>query len=106
MAKGKQPSQKIVGLLCKLADGEFISHEKLEQIHQERLLLSNLQKEFERERMEKEALQKELAILKEHAEQETVDRQNFNKSFENIKDKYNRSANKTKKSIGGIVEFD
>jgi hypothetical protein len=96
----------LVGFICKLADGEFVRNEDFEQYEQDRLLLKRTTKELERERLEKGALQKELELLKAYSEQQVVNRQSFNQSFDNIKDKFDKGANKTKNNIGGIVEFD
>ncbi len=95
-----------MGFICKLADGEFVSNEDLEKFELERKLLNQTISELEHERSQKEALQKELELLKENLEQVTTNRQSFTESYDNIKNKFGKSANKTKNDIGGIVEFD
>ncbi|KOO48165.1 hypothetical protein [Priestia koreensis] len=96
----------MVGFICKLADGEFVRHEDLKKFELESKLLNQTISELEHERSQKEALQKELELLKENFEQVRTNRQLFTESFDNIKNKFDESANRTKNDIGGIVEFD
>uniref|UniRef100_UPI003F490769 hypothetical protein n=1 Tax=Niallia taxi TaxID=2499688 RepID=UPI003F490769 len=104
-ARGKHPSQKLVGLICKLADGEFIRNEDLEKFEYERKLLIQTNSELEYERSQNKALQNEIELLKEYLEQVTTNRQSFTESYDYIKNKFDKSKNGMKKDIGGIVEF-
>lgn len=107
MERGKKPSQKMIGLLCKLADGEFISNEQLREIEQERIISNELQKELDRERAKNNALQKEITILKTASESKLIDPTALNNSYKEIKNKFeNNTVKREKKTIGGIVEFD
>ncbi|MCM3024409.1 hypothetical protein [Heyndrickxia ginsengihumi] len=93
-------------MLCKLADGEFICNEDLEKFKYERKLLNQTNSKLEYERSQNKALQKEIELLKEYLEQDTINRQSFTESYDNIKNKFDKSKNGIKKDIGGIVEFD
>lgn len=96
----------MVGFICKLADGEFVRNEDLEKYQLEHKLLNQTISELEHERSQKEVLQKELEHLKENLEQVTNNRQSFIESFDNIKNKFDKSKSGIKNDIGGIVEFD
>lgn len=97
----------MIGLLCKLADGEFISNEQLREIEQERIVFNELQNELDRERAKNNALQKEITILKTASESKLIDPTALNNSYKEIKNKFeNNTVKREKKTIGGIVEFD
>ncbi|HDR7595305.1 TPA: hypothetical protein QCX59_004518 [Bacillus mycoides] len=97
----------MIGLLCNIADGEFISNEQLREIEQERILFNDLQNELDRERAKNNALQKEITILKTASESKLIDPTALNNSYKEIKNKFeNNTVNREKKIIGGIVEFD
>ena len=107
MERGKKPSQKMIGLLCNIADGEFISNDQLRKIEQERILFNELQNELDRERAKNNALQKEITILKTASESNLIDPTALNNSYKEIKNKFeNNTVKREKKTIGGIVEFD
>lgn len=96
----------MVDFICKLADGEFVRNGDLEKFKYEHKLLNQTNLELEYERSQNKELQKEIELLKEYLKQVTTNRQSFTESYDNIKNKFDKSKNGIKKDIGGIVEFD